>query len=111
MLTQMGETDLASSIQGINLPSSEFKDKIENRRLIVYVSVEKNGHFRFGGNIIGSDELLSHLSESHQNLPNLIIGVMADKDCKMEHINDLIMVLRKSHCLRVFFYVQKNNSV
>ncbi len=109
-LTNYGETELIFAIQNIELPYANSSEKFNNKRLISYVSVKKDGKYKVSGQYISLDELEKHLSSASNNLPNVVIGIVADKNCEMQHINELILVIRKSNCRRVLFYTDKDHS-
>ena len=107
-LTDFMDKDLAYSLEKIKLPYAQTTYKVENKRLLSYVSVEENGKYRIEEGYLTLEELEKHLSFVQKCLPNVIIGIMADKNCKMDHIYNLMRVLRKAECLRVFYYTDKH---
>jgi len=48
-----------------------------------------------------------HLTNVYRSLPNVILCIVADKDCRMENINTLLTVSRKSKILRVSFFCKE----
>lgn len=107
LLTGMNEVDLAYSLHKVELPSASSIERVENRRLCYYVTVEKEGKYRIGKYYIESDLLQKHFQNVRLGLPNVIVCIIADKDCKMGNINKLITILRKSSIQRVSFYCKR----
>lgn len=106
--TGMNESDLAFSLINIELPLVRTAEHIDNKRLCFYVSVEKSGRYRIGKYYYEPDDLKKHLYNLHRSLPNVIICIVADKDCKMEDINNLLIILRKSSTQRLSFICREN---
>jgi biopolymer transport protein ExbD len=109
--TGMNESELAFSLIDIELPLAQTVDHIDNKRLCYYVSVEKNGSYRIGKYYYEPDELQKHLYSVYRILPNVIICIVADKDCKMGDINNLMIMMRKSSTLRVSFICREIRQV
>jgi biopolymer transport protein ExbD len=105
--TGMMEIDLAYSLQKVDLPSATSAERIENRRLIYYVTVEREGKYRIGKYYTDPEDLQKHFQRIRWSLPNVIVGIIADKECRMEDINNLLTILRKSHILRISFYCKQ----
>lgn len=107
LLTGMNEVDLAYSLQKVELPSATSVQRVENRRLCYYVTVEKEGKYRIGRYYVDPEDLQKQFQRIRRNLPNVTVCIIADKDCRMEDINNLLTFLRKSYILRISFYCKQ----
>ena len=108
-LTGMVEVELAFALKNIELPNALMVESIANKRLSYYVTVEEDGAYRVGKVYFEPEQLQKHLTNVYRGLPNVIICIIADKNCKMEAISNLIAILRKSRTQRVSFFCKKIN--
>lgn len=106
--TQMWNDNLILSLQKIDPPYSEHQDYIANKRIIFYVTIEKDGKYRYLDEYITLEDLVDLLPYSGRRLSIYTIGIVADKNCKMGYILDLIEVLRKNRLYKITFATYKH---
>ncbi len=109
--THFTEFDFASALQGINLPISKSFEFIENKRLRSFISIDAYGHYKIDDGFVDQNNLELYLKNKKLEIPSIIVCVIADKKCKMESINNLILLLKKYDCQRLFFYTKQNHSL
>ena len=105
------EDDLAYALIGIDLPNSKSQEFIQNKRLCVYLTIESDGNIKIDGERIAPGNLYQELVYHRMELPNLFINIVADKDCKMELVLNVLSQCRKASARRIFFLTNKYSPV
>ena len=105
------EDDLAYALMNVNLPHSNSKEFIQNKRLCVYLTIETDGSIKIDGEKISNVNLYQELVFHKNELPNLIINIVADKDCKMELVLYVLSQCSKANARRIFFLTNKYSPV
>lgn len=107
MYSDFMEPELAYALEGINLPSAICIEKIEAKRLFIYLTVYTDGSLRLNGERIDQKNLERELKMYRQRLPRLIITIIADKNYTMELMLNILDECKKAHTVRVFFLTQR----
>lgn len=107
--TQVWNDGLILALQKTEPPYSKHHDYIENKRLLFYVTIEKDGKYRFLDEYLALENLIEVLPYSGSRPSIYTIGIVADNNCKMEYILDLVEVLRKNKFYKITFVTYKHN--
>jgi biopolymer transport protein ExbD len=83
------------------LPEAKAIEKIENKRLIQYVWVGKDGRIQINDSLVKLDEIQNIMYAKRQALPNVIVSLRVDKSTDMGLVTDIQQELRKAYCLRI----------
>jgi len=83
------------------LPEAEAIEKIENKRLISYIWVGKDGRVQINDSLVKLDEIQNIMYAKRQELPNVIVSLRIDKTTDMGFVTDIQQELRKAYCLRI----------
>ena len=83
------------------LPSAEAIEKIENKRLISYIWVGKDGRIQIDDNIVQLEDITDIMYRKRQENPNVIVSLRVDKNSKMGIVIDIQQALRKADALRI----------
>jgi len=83
------------------LPEAEAIEKIENKRLISYIWVGKDGRIQINDSLVKLDEIQNIMYAKRQALPNVIVSLRIDKSTDMGLVTDIQQELRKAYCLRI----------
>lgn len=111
MFSDFMEPQLAYALEDVRLPSAICLEKIQNKRLFVYLTVHPDGDLILNGRLIDKKELGRELRMYWQALPALIITIVADKDCRMEFIIDVLSECKKAHTNKVFFLTHREKKL
>lgn len=84
-----------------SLPEAKAIEKIENKRLISYVWVGKDGRVQINDSLVKVDEIQNIMYAKRQALPNVIVSLRVDKNTDMGFVTDIQQELRKAFCLRI----------
>lgn len=84
-----------------SLPEAKAIEKIENKRLISYVWVGKDGRIQINDSLVKLDEIQNIMYAKRQALPNVIVSLRVDKNTDMGFVTDIQQELRKAYCLRI----------
>lgn len=84
-----------------SLPEAKAIEKIENRRLISYIWVGKDGKIQINDSLVKLEEIQSIMYSKRQVLPNVIVSLRIDKNTDMGYVTDIQQELRKAFCLRI----------
>jgi biopolymer transport protein ExbD len=84
-----------------SLPEAKAIEKIENKRLISYVWVGKDGRVQINDSLVKLDEIQNIMYAKRQALPNVIVSLRVDKNTDMGFVTDIQQELRKAYCLRI----------
>lgn len=83
------------------LPEAKALEKIENKRLIQYIWVGKEGKIQINDSIVNLKEVEPIMYAKRQALPNVIVSLRIDKDADMGLVTDIQQELRKASALRI----------
>lgn len=83
------------------LPEAKAIEKIENKRLIQYIWVGKDGRIQINDNIVKLDDVEPIMYAKRQELPNVIVSLRIDKNSDMGLVTDIQQELRKATALRI----------
>jgi biopolymer transport protein ExbD len=96
--TTLRETEV---LVNYTLPEAKAIEKIENKRLISYIWVGKDGRIQINDSIVKLDEIENIMYAKRQALPNVIVSLRIDKNSNMGFVTDIQQQLRKAYCLRI----------
>jgi biopolymer transport protein ExbD len=83
------------------LPEAKALEKIENKRLIQYIWVGKQGNIQINDSIVKMKDIEPIMYAKRQALPNVIVSLRIDKDADMGEVTDIQQELRKASALRI----------
>lgn len=83
------------------LPTAKQIEKIDNKRLISYIWVGKDGRVQVDDNLVTIPEIQSIAARKRQAIPNVIISLRIDEGSKMGIVTDIQQQLRKGDALRI----------
>jgi biopolymer transport protein ExbD len=83
------------------LPEAKAIEKIENKRLVSYIWVGKDGRIQINDSIVKLSEIQTIMYDKRQSLPNVIVSLRIDKGSDMGIVTDIQQELRKAYCLRI----------
>lgn len=83
------------------LPSAKQIEKIDNKRLISYIWVGRDGRIQIDDNIIQVEDIQSIMYRKRQVQPNVIVSLRIDEGSKMGIVTDIQQQLRKADALRL----------
>jgi biopolymer transport protein ExbD len=98
VVTTLREVDLLVQFK---LPEAKAIEKIENKRLVSYIWVGKDGRIQINDSIVKLSEVQSIMYDKRQSLPNVIVSLRIDKGSDMGIVTDIQQELRKAYCLRI----------
>jgi biopolymer transport protein ExbD len=96
--TTLKEYDVLVNYQ---LPEAETIEKIENKRLVSYIWIGKDGKIQLDDNIVTLEEIRSIMYDKRVALPNVIVSLRVDKDSDMGILLDIQQELRKADARRI----------
>jgi biopolymer transport protein ExbD len=83
------------------LPEATALEKIENKRLIQYIWVGKDGKIQINDSIVKLSDVEPIMYAKRETLPNVIVSLRIDKDADMGEVTDIQQELRKASALRI----------
>lgn len=83
------------------LPSAKEIEKIDNKRLVSYIWVGRDGRIQIDDNIVRVEDIQSIMYKKRQELPNVIVSLRIDEGSKMGIVTDIQQQLRKADALRI----------
>ena len=83
------------------LPEAKALEKIENKRLIQYIWVGKDGKIQINDSIVKLSQVEPLMYAKREALPNVIVSLRIDKDADMGEVTDIQQELRKASALRI----------
>ncbi|MEE9224935.1 MAG: biopolymer transporter ExbD [Bacteroidota bacterium] len=83
------------------LPSAKQIEKIDNKRLISYIWVGRDGRIQIDDNIVYVGDIQSIMYRKRKELPNVIVSLRIDRGSKMGIVTDIQQQLRKADALRI----------
>ncbi len=96
--TTLREVDVYVQYQ---LPQAEAIEKIENKRLVSYIWVGKDGRIQVEDALVSVDEIQPIMYKKRQALPNVIVSLRIDKNSDMGVVTDIQQELRKADARRI----------
>ncbi len=96
--TTLKEYDVLVDYQ---LPEAESIEKIENKRLVTYIWVGKDGKIQLDDNIVTLDEIGRIMYDKRVAIPNVIVSLRVDKDSDMGVLLDIQQEIRKVDARRI----------
>lgn len=98
-------SDIAHSI---DLPEAQSTQKIEQKRLLFKVVLEKKGTIEFDGQKVERQDWHSFLLASLDEQPGLILHLNVDRECNMENVYDLVSAAKEVGIENILFASKKN---
>jgi biopolymer transport protein ExbD len=83
------------------LPSAKQIEKIDNKRLVSYIWVGRDGRVQIDDNIVLIPEIQSIAGAKRRQIPNVIMSLRIDEGSKMGVVTDIQQQLRKGDALRI----------
>jgi len=83
------------------LPEAVAIEKIENKRLISYIWVGKDGRIQLNDGIVKLNEIQEIMYKKRVELPNVIVSLRIDKESDMGVVTDIQQALRKADARRI----------
>jgi biopolymer transport protein ExbD len=83
------------------LPSATQIEKIDNKRIVTYIWVGRDGRVQIDDNIILIPEIQSIAAKKRQLIPQVIISLRVDQGSRMGIVTDIQQQLRKGDALRI----------
>jgi len=97
-VTTLREVDVLVQFR---LPEAKAIEKIENKRLVSYIWVGRDGKVQLNDNIIALDQVQDLMYKKRIELPNLIVSLRIDKSSDMGIVTDIQQSLRKADARRI----------
>lgn len=83
------------------LPSARQIEKIDNKRIVSYIWVGRDGRVQIDDNIVLIPEIQSIAAKKRMQVPNVIMSLRIDEASKMGIVTDIQQQLRKGDALRI----------
>ncbi len=83
------------------LPEAQSIEKIDNKRIVSYVWVGRDGRIQIDDNIVLIPEIQSIAAKKRQDIPQVIMSLRIDKGSRMGIVTDIQQQLRKGDALRI----------
>jgi biopolymer transport protein ExbD len=83
------------------LPSATQIEKIDNKRIVTYIWVGRDGRVQIDDNIVLIPEIQSIAAKKRQMIPQVIISLRVDQGSRMGIVTDIQQQLRKGDALRI----------
>lgn len=83
------------------LPAAKQIEKIDNKRIVTYIWVGRDGRVQFEDNIVTVPEIQNLAAKKRQLIPNVIISLRIDEGSKMGIVTDIEQQLRQADALRI----------
>ncbi len=83
------------------LPEAKAIEKIENKRLVSYIWVGRDGRIQVNDSIVKLNDIEKIMYSKRVALPNVIVSLRIDKGSEMGIVTDIQQELRKASCLRI----------
>ena len=83
------------------LPEAIAIEKIENKRLISYIWVGRDGRIQLNDTIVQVEEIQDIMYKKRLELPNVIVSLRIDKESGMGVVHDIQQQLRKADARRI----------
>jgi len=83
------------------LPSAKQLEKIDNKRIVSYIWVGRDGRIQIDDNIVLIPEIQRIAAKKRQDIPNVIMSLRIDEGARMGIVTDIQQQLRKGDALRI----------
>lgn len=83
------------------LPEAYMIERIDNKRLISYIWVGRDGRIQIDDNIVRVDDIRSIMYQKRTEIPNLIVSMRIDRNSEMGVVTDIQQQLREADALRI----------
>ena len=83
------------------LPQASAIEKIENKRLVSYIWVGRDGRIQLNDNLIELEEVQDLMYKKRVELPNVIVSLRIDKNSDIGIVTDIQQELRKADARRI----------
>jgi len=85
----------------ILLPAARTTEKLETKRNVAYLWVDKLGRISIDDKLVGMEEVASIMADKFAQNRRIIISMKVDKDVEMGIVTDIQEKLRDAYTLRV----------
>ena len=82
-------------------PSAVQIEKIDNKRIVTYIWVGRDGRVQIDDNIVLIPEIQSIAAKKRREIPQVIISLRVDEGSRMGIVTDIQQQLRKGDALRI----------
>lgn len=83
------------------LPSATQIEKIDNKRIVTYIWVGRDGRVQIDDNIVVIPEIQSIAAKKRRDVPQVIMSLRIDEGSRMGIVTDIQQQLRKGDALRI----------
>jgi len=83
------------------LPSARSIEKIDNKRIVTYIWVGRDGRIQIDDNIVLLPEIQQIAAMKRQSIPQVIMSLRIDQGSRMGIVTDIQQQLRKGDALRI----------
>lgn len=92
-----------------DLPVAKALEKLENKKDVVQILIDKNKIIQVDNNIVDKTEIEKLIKVKVEENPNLIISLKIDKDLEMNYITEIQKKIRKAGCTRINYSLLEQN--
>ncbi len=85
----------------IQPPAARTTEKLETKRNVAYLWIDKIGRISVDDKIVGLEEVANIMAEKFSQNRRLIVSMKVDKDVEMKNVTDIQEKLRDAYTLRV----------
>lgn len=83
------------------LPSAKQIEKIDNKRIVSYIWVGRDGRVQIDDNIVLIPEIQNIAAKKRRDVPQVIMSLRIDEGSRMGIVTDIQQQLRKGDALRI----------
>jgi len=83
------------------LPSAKQIEKIDNKRIVSYIWVGRDGRVQIDDNIVLVPEIQNIAAKKRREVPQVIMSLRIDEGSRMGIVTDIQQQLRKGDALRI----------
>ena len=83
------------------LPSAKQIEKIDNKRIVSYIWVGRDGRVQIDDNIVLVPEIQNIAAKKRRDVPQVIMSLRIDEGSRMGIVTDIQQQLRKGDALRI----------
>jgi biopolymer transport protein ExbD len=83
------------------LPSATQIEKIDNKRIVTYIWVGRDGRVQIDDNIVVIPEIQTIAAKKRRDVPQVIMSLRVDEGSRMGVVTDIQQQLRKGDALRI----------
>ncbi|HEX9614133.1 MAG TPA: biopolymer transporter ExbD [Bacteroidota bacterium] len=83
------------------LPSATQIEKIDNKRIVSYIWVGRDGKVQIDDNIVLIPEIQNIAAKKRRDIPQVIMSLRIDQGSRMGIVTDIQQQLRKGDALRI----------